>query len=150
MNGRRIILTIPASWRVLSDLTDEQSVGGGTRLRTPDGFTATVVSLGPAVKAAGFEQYVQIAIDVGGQVVLPAVSTLIANWVWDHFHDKARGVAVAPPSPEREELDALVPFARLTIDEPMIEFDDEGRAKRMIAERITVTATRPSEDERDD
>jgi hypothetical protein len=116
----RVVVTVPVPWQVVADLVIGDSVGRGARLRTPPEFDATVLSVGPAVRAAGFEQFVQFAIDVGGQVALPVTSTLIANWLWGRLHQHARSI---------------------TIDRQVIELDDEGRAKRVISEHINKSGS---------
>lgn len=139
MEPRCVYVTAPVRWTEIGDLVIGDSIGAGTKLRTPPGFEATITSLGPAVKAAGFEPYIEIAIVVGA----PVVSQLIANWLWDHFHDHAAAIMIdGATEPEIDiVLDAngvpeIATRPRLSVDRTIVELDDEGRAKRIIRERI--------------
>jgi hypothetical protein len=125
------------------------SLGHGTQLQTPEGFQATVVEVGPAVKAAGFEPWVTVAIEFGRDIAAPAVTTLITTWLWQHFHDKAKGMTVqaVPPPEEDVVLDEQgFPAIRVrphrAIDRAVIEFDDEGHVQRLLLEHIEKAAAR--------
>ncbi len=130
--SRLVYVTVPASWSVVSAMAIGDTIGAGTRLRTPAEFDAIVLRMGSSARAADGEPYLELAVEVGDAVSLSLAAQAIADWLWDHWSvlpdlDFALDDAMIPTIPSE---------ARVSIHRTVVQLTDERRAKRTIRELI--------------
>jgi hypothetical protein len=91
-----IVVTIAAKvWPDLPSITEGDSVGAGTPVLLPSGLRGEVLTLGPAMKAAGspddWRAVIQFAVDSAGPTARDLFVGLLGAWLYDIAMGRLQG-----------------------------------------------------------
>jgi hypothetical protein len=118
---RPIVVTIGAKvWTDLPSITAGDSVGAGSPVVLPEGLRGKVLSLGPAIKAAGspddWRAVIQFAVDAAGPMTRDLFVGALGAWLYDIAKDRLPGKK-GKPHPDQGALRVFVGHLEIEVSD---------------------------------